>query len=72
MAKMGRVQGNFMIHVNPTNKKLVDRGTRIIASLANLSYDQACYELHKTGTLPPAILGQGSKVAKTLERLAKS
>ena len=34
MARMGRVFGNWMVHVETTNKKLIDRGTRLIAELA--------------------------------------
>lgn len=41
MAKMGRVYGNWMVQVLPTNKKLIDRSTRIIASLANIPYEKA-------------------------------
>lgn len=69
MAKMGRIQGNFMIYVNPTNKKLVDRGCRIISALGNVDYPEACYELHKTMILPPRLLEDASKVAKTLQRV---
>ena len=35
MAKMGRVWGNWMIQVLPTNKKLIDRSTRIIQNIAD-------------------------------------
>lgn len=48
MARMGRVLGNWMVHVETSNKKLIDRGTRLIAELANVSYDQACLRLHET------------------------
>jgi len=48
MARMGRVQGNWMICVETSNKKLIDRGTRLIAELTGLSYDDACYLLHET------------------------
>lgn len=48
MGKLGRTQGNWMIQVDPTNKKLIDRATRIIASLAGIPYDQACIELFLT------------------------
>lgn len=44
MAKMGRVWGNWMIQVLPTNKKLIDRSTRIIANLANIPYEKALEE----------------------------
>lgn len=45
MAAMGRVVGNWMVHVETTNKKLIDRGTRLIVELAGLSYDEACHAL---------------------------
>ena len=48
MAGMGRVLGNWMIHVETSNKKLIDRGTRLIAELAGLSYEEACLRLHET------------------------
>ena len=48
MARMGRVFGNWMVHVETTNKKLIDRGTRLIAELAGLSYEEACLRLHQT------------------------
>lgn len=48
MALMGRVVGNAMIWLSPSNKKLIDRGTRLISQLTGCSYEQACIELHKT------------------------
>ena len=45
MARMGRVLGNWMIYVEPSNKKLIDRATRLIADLAGLSYEEACLRL---------------------------
>ncbi len=48
MAKMGRVWSNWMIQVLPTNKKLIDRSTRIIAELAHIPYEQACEEFFKS------------------------
>ena len=44
MAKMGRVFGNWMVQVLPTNKKLIDRSSRIIAALANIPYEKAVEE----------------------------
>ncbi len=41
MIKMGKVYGNYMIDHQAINSKLVDRGTRIIATLTGLSYDDA-------------------------------
>ena len=48
MGLMGRIEGNWMVHVDPTNKKLIDRGSRIIAERAGIPYDEACFELHRT------------------------
>ncbi len=48
MARMGRVLGNWMVHVETSNKKLIDRGTRLIAELAGVSYEEACLRLHET------------------------
>ena len=46
MARMERVVGNAMAWVSPSNKKLIDRGTRLIAQLADVPYEKACMELH--------------------------
>ena len=48
MVRMDRVVGNAMIWLSPSNKKLIDRGSRLIAQLAGCSYEDACIELHKT------------------------
>ena len=48
MALMGRVVGNAMIWLSPSNKKLIDRGSRLISQLTGCSYDKACIELYKT------------------------
>ncbi|MEW5820407.1 MAG: N-acetylmuramic acid 6-phosphate etherase [Cyanobacteriota bacterium] len=41
MIKTGKTYHNYMIDVMPTNKKLVDRATRIIVDLTGVSYDIA-------------------------------
>ena len=46
MGMMGRIRGNWMIQVDPTNKKLIDRATRIVSHLAGISYSKACEEIH--------------------------
>lgn len=46
MALMGRIRGNWMIQLDPTNKKLIDRGSRIISQLLKISYKEACTELY--------------------------
>ncbi len=41
MVRLGRVMGNTMVWVVPSNLKLIDRATRYIAQLASLSYEAA-------------------------------
>jgi N-acetylmuramic acid 6-phosphate etherase len=41
MVRLGRVMGNFMVWVVPSNLKLIDRATRYIAQLTGLTYDAA-------------------------------
>lgn len=70
MAKMGRVLSNWMIQVLPTNKKLIDRSTRIIAELAHISYEQACEEFFKSYLGRPKDQEyRESYVVETLRRL---
>ena len=70
MAKMGRVWSNWMIQVLPTNKKLIDRSTRIIAELAHISYEQACEEFFKSYLGRPKDQEyRESYVVETLKRL---
>lgn len=45
MVRLGRVLGNRMIWVVPSNLKLIDRSTRYIRDLAGVSYDDACHAL---------------------------
>jgi N-acetylmuramic acid 6-phosphate etherase len=41
MALLGRVRGNWMTQVAPTNKKLIDRSIRIVADLRSIDYRSA-------------------------------
>lgn len=41
MVRLGRVMGNYMIWVVPSNLKLIDRSTRYIQRLTNLDYEEA-------------------------------
>ncbi|MCX6343658.1 MAG: hypothetical protein NT018_01125 [Armatimonadetes bacterium] len=42
MVRLGRVMGNYMIYVVPSNLKLIDRAARYISKLADLPYEDAC------------------------------
>ncbi|HEV2693500.1 MAG TPA: hypothetical protein VG347_11440 [Verrucomicrobiae bacterium] len=41
MVRLGRVLGNYMVWVVPSNLKLIDRSTRYITKLANMDYEAA-------------------------------
>jgi N-acetylmuramic acid 6-phosphate etherase len=45
MVRLGRVLGNRMIYVVPSNLKLIDRSTRYIRDLTGVSYEKACHSL---------------------------
>ena len=73
MVVLGRVTGNWMSWVDCTNKKLMDRGTRLVAEIGNLSYEESCEKLFEAleiiaSTTPPGAEKQ-SAVQYVLERL---
>ena len=45
MVKMGRVSGNWMSWVSISNKKLIDRGIRLISELGRIPYEEAAQRL---------------------------
>jgi len=47
MVRMDRVIGNAMVWLSPSNKKLIDRGSRLIAQQTGCRYEQACIALHE-------------------------
>jgi N-acetylmuramic acid 6-phosphate etherase len=74
MVRLGRVIGNAMVWLSPSNKKLIDRGSRLIAQVTGCSYEHACEVLHEameevahcqeTGGEPP------SPVARAIEKIS--
>ena len=48
LGRIGRLSSNWMAHVEASNKKLLDRSTRLIAELANADYRTACITLFET------------------------
>ncbi len=74
MVRLERVIGNAMVWVSPSNKKLIDRGTRLIAQQTGCPYENACEALFEAmeeitvrsqaGQEPP------SPVALAIERLS--
>ena len=69
----GRVKGNAMIWLSPSNKKLIDRGSRLIAQLTGSSYEKACIALHQaiedTNILSEKKEAPPSTVALAIDRL---
>lgn len=49
MIRLGRVKGNLMINVNPSNIKLRDRAIRLVAHLRQCSYTDAGAALERNG-----------------------
>ncbi len=76
MVRMGRVIGNAMVWVSPSNKKLIDRGSRLIAQQTGCTYDKACIALHEAMEEVESQRKQGkevpSPVALAIERLRKN
>jgi N-acetylmuramic acid 6-phosphate etherase len=73
MVRMDRVIGNAMVWLSPSNKKLIDRGSRLIAQQTGSSYEQACIALHEAMEEVESGQRQGqevpSPVALAIERL---
>jgi len=55
MIKLGRVKGNRMVNMQLTNKKLIDRGTRMIMQETQLEYDSAKNLLLLHGSVKKAV-----------------
>ena len=73
MVRMGRVIGNAMVWLSPSNKKLIDRGSRLISQQTGCSYEDACMALYQAIEDVELRSGQGeevpSPVALALERI---
>ena len=73
MVRMDRVIGNAMVWLSPSNKKLIDRGSRLIAQQTGCSYERACIALHEALEEVTSRQRQGkevpSPVALAIDRL---
>jgi N-acetylmuramic acid 6-phosphate etherase len=73
MARMDRVIGNAMVWLSPSNKKLIDRGCRLIVQTTGCTYERACYVLHETmaDIAQPPVSGEAppSPVAEAIQRI---
>lgn len=48
MGQLGRLVSNWMSHVDATNKKLLDRSTRLVSELTGVDYETACIAVFET------------------------
>lgn len=55
MIRLGRVSGNRMVNMQLTNRKLIDRGTRMIVDSLGISYEQARQLLLTHGSVEKAL-----------------
>ncbi|HSH14367.1 MAG TPA: N-acetylmuramic acid 6-phosphate etherase [Desulfurivibrionaceae bacterium] len=55
MVRIGRVQGNRMVHMQLSNNKLIDRGTRYLMESLGLDYQAAGEALKRYGSVQAAL-----------------
>lgn len=75
MVKLGKVYGNLMVDVKPSNEKLVDRCQRIVAAAAEVDGDTARKALEQCGYRPKTaivMLKRGVDEDKARELLERS
>lgn len=56
MVKLGKVYGNYMINVQATNEKLVQRSIHMIAAITHLNQEEAEKLFHEAGSVSNAIV----------------
>jgi N-acetylmuramic acid 6-phosphate etherase len=73
MIRLGKVYGNLMVDVQPTNRKLVQRARNIVREATGASAEQAAAALERYGSTKAAILGllTGLDVPRAHEILAE-
>jgi N-acetylmuramic acid 6-phosphate etherase len=64
MVRLGYVYGNLMVNVQPTNEKLANRACRIIATIANVPFEEAKSLLERGGSVRVAVLMHKRKVSR--------
>ena len=73
MVRLERVSGNAMVWVSPSNKKLIDRGTRLIVQQTGCDYERACEALFEAIEAVAGYVQQSkeppSPVALAIERI---
>ncbi len=74
MIRLGKVYSNLMVDLKISNEKLVDRGERIVAMIAEVPQEEAAKVLHECGDVKVAIvmLKAGVDAEIAAELLAKN
>ena len=65
MIRTGKVYGNLMINVKPTNEKLVERATRILMEISGCEREIAERLIEKHGDIRAALADLGIDVSRT-------
>lgn len=68
MALYGRITGNYMTYLNISNKKLIDRGARIVSDLCGVEYKEALTELYYSSLLYSDSKNEVSATQETIKR----
>lgn len=55
MVKLGKVEGSRMVNMQLSNNKLIDRGTRMVAELTGLNYEDSKAILLESGSVKKAV-----------------
>ena len=74
MVRLGKVYGNLMVDVRPSNVKLVDRASRIISQITALDHDAAARLLEASGgeVKTAIVMGRRGVDADEARRLLKA
>lgn len=62
MIKMGKVYQNLMVHMIPTNEKLISRAVSIIMEVTDYSYEEAYNNLQKFSSIKAVIVSYLTKL----------
>lgn len=62
MIKMGKVYQNLMVHMVPTNEKLISRAVSIIMEVTDYSYEEAYNNLQKFSSIKAVIVSYLTKL----------
>jgi N-acetylmuramic acid 6-phosphate etherase len=64
MARLGYIYGNLMVNLRLKNRKLLERGIRMVETLAEVDRETATRTLKKAGTVPLALVMLKAGLAK--------